>query len=59
MSRKQALQAKFAELKPEGREVRKILREADSKGRPLTADEQSRVDGFLAKVKPIADALDQ
>ena len=59
MSRKEALKAKFAELKPEGREVRKILREADSKGRPLTADEQSRVDGFLAKVKPIADALDQ
>lgn len=59
MSRKQALQAKFAELKPEGREVRKILREADTTGRPLTADEQSRVDVFLAKVNPIADALDQ
>ncbi|HPY26395.1 MAG TPA: hypothetical protein PLK19_19000, partial [Mycobacterium sp.] len=59
MSRREALKAKLAELKPEHREARRMVMEAKSKGRGLTPDEQSRFDGYLAKVNPILDALDQ
>ena len=59
MSRREALKAKLAELEPEGRAIRKIAVEAESKGRPLTDAEQRRFNEFAAKANPILNAMDQ
>ncbi len=59
MSRRAMLEAQQKALEGEARESREIVRKAKSENRNLTSDEKAKVDAFLAKSRPITEALDQ
>ncbi|OBB07558.1 hypothetical protein A5731_04685 [Mycolicibacterium conceptionense] len=53
------LEAQKKALEPEARELRGLMKAVKDANRDVTPEEKARLDAFLAKVRPINEALDQ